>query len=430
MRILLICALDVWSLDQGKGAPTLERTLRAYGERGHHVDAVLPDIGANHFYRGRGAAEPPESRPAIPGVTFRTFHMPSLRDVIPGLPAGLGAADQKARFALAFPWLAAREVERLLKTSSPPHDLLYGYEVHGVLAARLVRRRGYRLPLVTRFQGTVMHPALSDRALYLRRYEEALALKAPADLLIMTDDGTQGDEVIAALNPRMTPRMRFWRNGLDMDRLRPPDEAERSEARAALGIAEGEFVMMTASRLAAWKRVDRAVRAMQKVQGWLPGSRLLVVGDGEERSRLEALARDLGIAGSVTFTGAVPQPDVMRYMHAADVFLAVADLSNVGNPLLEAMACGMCVVAVDAGDTRDLIADGVTGRLVDSSQRSGIARPLEERLADLLVALANDAPQRERLARAAGAYAREHFWTWDQRMAAEVEAVEALVRRR
>ena len=120
----------------------------------------------------------------------------------------------------------------------------------------------------------------------------------------------------------------------------------------------------------------------------------------------------------------------MRYMHAADVFLAVADLSNVGNPLLEAMACGMCVVAVDAGDTRDLIADGVTGRLVDSSQRSGIARPLEERLADLLVALANDAPQRERLARAAGAYAREHFWTWDQRMAAEVEAVEALVRRR
>ena len=72
------------------------------------------------------------------------------------------------------------------------------------------------------------------------------------------------------------------------------------------------------------------------------------------------------------FVGAVPQADVMRYMHAADVFLAIADLSNVGNPLLEAMACGMCIVAVDAGDTRDLIVDGRTGRLVDSSQRSGI----------------------------------------------------------
>ena len=116
-------------------------------------------------------------------------------------------------------------------------------------------------------------------------------------------------------------------------------------------------------------------------------------------------------------------------MHASDVFLAIADLSNVGNPLLEAMACGMCIVAVDAGDTKDLIADGRTGRLVDSSNRSGIARPLEERLADLLVSLAGDAPERARLAEGAAAYAREHFWTWEQRMAAEVEAVEAMATR-
>ena len=119
------------------------------------------------------------------------------------------------------------------------------------------------------------------------------------------------------------------------------------------------------------------------------------------------------------FAGAVPQRGVMRYMHAADVFLAVADLSNVGNPLLEAMACGMCIVAVDAGDTRDLIPDGVTGRLVDSSQRSGVVKPLEERLAELIVTLAGDAEQRQRLAAGAAAYAREHFWTWDQRMSAE-----------
>jgi glycosyltransferase involved in cell wall biosynthesis len=154
---------------------------------------------------------------------------------------------------------------------------------------------------------------------------------------------------------------------------------------------------------------------------------LLVVGDGEERARLEALARELGVMQNVRFTGAVPQEDVARAMHAADVFLAVADLSNVGNPLLEAMACGMCVVAVDAGDTRDLIADGRTGRLVDSSQRSGFVRPLEERLADLLVQLAGDEGQRARLREGAAAYAREHFWTWEQRMSAEVDAVTQLV---
>ncbi len=428
MRILMITALDVWSLDQGKGAPTLERTLRAFGEAGHRVDVVLPDIGANHFYRGRGGrGEAPESRPEIVGVTFHAFHMPSLRDLpLPAFPDALGRVDQKLRFALAFPWLAAKRAEELLRTSERPFDAVYAYEVHGALAARLLRRRGFRLPLVTRFQGTVMYPALKDTLLYYRRYEEALALKTTADLVIMTDDGTQGDEVLARLNPASKPRVKFWRNGLDLNRLHRPTEGERAAARRELGLADDAFVMLTASRLAAWKRVDRAVRAMARVRSWVPGAVLLVAGDGEERARLEQLARETGVAASVRFAGAVPQRDVMRYMHAADVFLALADLSNVGNPLLEAMACGMCVVAVDAGDTRDLVTDGRTGRLVDNSQRSGVVKPLEERLADLLVQLAGDAQQRARLAAGAAAYAGEHFWTWDQRMAAEVEAVAQL----
>ena len=428
MHILMLCALDVWSLDQGKGAPTLERTLRAYGAAGHTIDAVLPDIGANHFYQRRGAGgEPAETRPPIPNVRFHTFHMPSLRDLpLPRLPEQVAAVDQKLRFALAFPWLAARRGEELLRNAQRPFDVIYGYEVHGVLAARLLRRRGYHLPLVTRFQGTVMHPALKDRALYYRRYEEALALKTRADLVIMTDDGTQGDDVLARLNPGVRGRVRFWRNGLDLERLRPATEDDRKRERDVLGVPQDAFVMMTASRLAAWKRVDRAVRALPKIRAWVPGAMLLVVGDGEERARLQALARELRVADAVRFLGAVPQADVMRFMHAADVFLAIADLSNVGNPLLEAMACGMCVVAVDAGDTRDLIIDNRTGRLVDNSQRSGFVKPMEERLADLLVSLAGDVPARERLAEGAAVYAREHFWTWDERMAAEVREVESL----
>ena len=428
MRILLICALDVWSLDQGKGAPTLERTLRAYGEAGHHVDAVLPDIGANHFYRGRSArGEAPESRPQIPNVEFHTFHMPSLRDLpLPSLPDAIAKVDQKVRFAAAFPWLAAKEAERLLRGATQPYHVLYAYEAHAVLAARLLRRRGCRLPLVTRYQGTVMHPALTDRMLYYRRYEEAMALQTPAELHIMTDDGTQGAEVLARLNPSSKGRVKFWRNGLDLDRLRPPTGDQRAAARRALSLADETFVMLTASRLATWKRVDRAIRALPKVRTWLPEALLVVVGDGEERARLEALARALRVEASVRFVGAVPQADVVQYMHAADLFLAIADLSNVGNPLLEAMACGMPIVAVNAGDTRDLIIDNKTGRLVDNSNRSGFVKSLEERLADLVVTLAGDEPQRTRLAAGAAAYAGEHFWTWEQRMAAEVEAVAAV----
>src|SRR5438552_4406009 len=296
MRILLICALDVWSLDAGKGAPTLERTLRTYSDAGHTIDAVVPDLGANHFYdaaKGRGAGE---SRPAIATVRFHPFHMPSLRDLpLPSLPRAIDMLDQKLRFAAAFPWLAAKRAEKLLRNSSPAFDLIYAYEVHGVLAARLLRRRGFGLPLVARFQGTVMHPALRDRVQYYRRYEEALALKTRADLYIMTDDGTRGDEVLARLNAHSRGRTKFWRNGLDLDHLRAATNGERSEARRDLAIADDAFVMLTASRLATWKRVDRAIRALPRVRAWAPHAMLLVVGDGEERARLEALARSLGV---------------------------------------------------------------------------------------------------------------------------------------
>ena len=49
-----------------------------------------------------------------------------------------------------------------------------------------------------------------------------MALKTPADLYVMTDDGTQGDRVLARLNPASKQKTRFWRNGLDLQHARPP----------------------------------------------------------------------------------------------------------------------------------------------------------------------------------------------------------------
>lgn len=410
MNLLMICALDIWSLRDGRGAPSLYRTLRAYGGRGHRVFFVGADAGANHFDAGPQPAAPP----AIPNVTFHTVAVPSLRRRLP-LPETLAKADQKLRFAAAFPLLAARRAERILLTHNI--DVMYGYEVHGLLAVRLLQRR-FRLPTVARFQGTVMRPALDDRLAYLRKYEEVLALRTPAELYIMTDDGTQGDEVLAAVNPASRGNVRFWRNGLDLDRLQPATAAERQGARQSLGLSDDQFVLLTASRLAAWKRVDRAIAALPALLQREPRSLLLIVGDGEERSNLEALVRRLGVRAAVRFEGAVPQEAVAGYMRAADVFLAVADLSNVGNPLLEAMACGMAVVTVDAGDTRDLVRDGETGRLLPAGDPAVIAAAVAE--------LAADPALRSRLAAGARAYAETHFWTWEARMEAEVREVERL----
>jgi len=412
MNILMISALDVWSLADGRGAPSLYRTLKAYGERGHRVRYIAPLVGANHFGdpSGEGSVEPP----SLPNVEFTRFPMPGAPPFARWGP--LAKVDQKMRFAMGFPLVAARRAEEALRKER--FDLLYAYEVHGCLATRLLRRR-WKLPTVCRYQGTVMRPALDNPLLRWRRYEEVLALRTPADLYIMTDDGTQGDEVLARLNPRSEGRVRFWRNGLDMDRLTPATPRESVAARESLGIAGDRFVMMTACVLLPWKHVDRAVRALPRIRAKLPEALLVVLGDGEQRSQLEALARELGVAEAVRFEGSVPQRDVLNYLRAADVFLSLNDLSNVGNPLLEAMACGKPIVTIDNGSTGDLIRDGETGLLLSEGE--------PHRVAEAVLRLAADRTLRRRVSQGARGYATANFWTWEQRLDTEIDEVERLV---
>jgi glycosyltransferase involved in cell wall biosynthesis len=412
LRILMISALEVWALSGQGGAASLFKTLEGYGKRGHHVDFVAPTVGANHHH-GAGVQPPPR----IEGVTFHAFKLPSLGESRVPLPRIARKADQKLRFSNLFPLLAARQAERLLKQND--YDLLYGYELHGVLAQRRVRAR-HSLPLVARFQGTVMHPYLRRPQSLLRKFEEVRALKTPADLYIMTDDGTRGDEVLQALNPQSAGKVRFWRNGLDALSEPPQQAMDPEAARDSLGLAGDDFVLVTATRLARWKRVDRAVDAVAKLREDGISARLLIVGDGEERTNLERQARALHLEDRVSFVGAVPQTDVQRYLAAADVFLSVNELSNVGNPLLEAMFAGCCVLTLDEGDTRDLIRDGETGVLLPAS-----GDPAE--IAAALAKLASEPQRRQKLGSAAHHLAERAFWTWDQRLDAEVEAVEALV---
>jgi glycosyltransferase involved in cell wall biosynthesis len=412
LRILMISALEVWALSGQGGAASLFKTLEGYGRRGHRIDFVAPTVGANHHH-GAGVQPPPE----IEGVTFHLFKLPSLGESRLPLPRVARKADQKLRFANLFPMLAARRAERLLKEHA--FDLLYGYEVHGVLAQRRLRSK-HPLPLVARFQGTVMHPYLRRPQSLLRKFEEVRALKTPADLYVMTDDGTRGDEVLQALNPASEGKVRFWRNGLDALSDEPQAAIDPRAARASLGLAPDDFVLVTATRLARWKRVDRAVDAVARLRSDGVTARLLIVGDGEERINLERQAAALNLQDRVTFVGAVPQPEVQRYLGAADVFLSVNELSNVGNPLLEAMLAGRCVLTLDEGDTRDLVRDGETGVLLPAS-----GDPTA--IAAALAGLAGDPQRRQKLGAAAHRLAQRSFWTWDQRLDAEVEAVEALV---
>src|SRR3989337_3018509 len=81
MHVLMLCVLEVWALPDGGGAPSLYRTLRAYGERGHRVTFVAPTIGANRLLpSGRLRGAQPWAPPELPGIHYERFHLPSLQE--------------------------------------------------------------------------------------------------------------------------------------------------------------------------------------------------------------------------------------------------------------------------------------------------------------------------------------------------------------
>jgi L-malate glycosyltransferase len=123
-----------------------------------------------------------------------------------------------------------------------------------------------------------------------------------------------------------------------------------------------EKIMVHTSNFRPLKRVDDVIRIFKKVNDEIP-SKLLLIGDGPERSKCEYLAKDLGIDDRVKFYG--EQESFMEILSIADLFLMPSQSESFGLSALEAMACGVPVVSSNAGGLPELNLHGETGYIAE-----------------------------------------------------------------
>lgn len=145
----------------------------------------------------------------------------------------------------------------------------------------------------------------------------------------------------------------------------PDQEVREIRQRWAPG---GRHLFCTVSRLGKEKNITfllQAAAAYKKKRG--DSFRLLVIGDGPEKEQLEEEANDLELTGQVSFPGSIPNERLNAFYHAADVFLFSSKTETQGIVLLEAMAAGIPVVALEASGVRDVVVDGSNGRLVNEA---------------------------------------------------------------
>jgi N-acetyl-alpha-D-glucosaminyl L-malate synthase BshA len=176
--------------------------------------------------------------------------------------------------------------------------------------------------------------------------------------------GVQRDiEVI----PNFVPRRQFTR------------EPSASSARQDCLAPDGEGILLHMSNFRPVKRLPDVLRIFAQVRREIP-ARLLLVGDGPERSHAERLANELNVAGDVYFLGM--QLDVEEIFNMADVFLLPSQTESFGLTALEAGAAGIPVIASNVGGLPEVVVDGQTGFLAPLGDVDSMARRALQLLKD------------------------------------------------
>lgn len=124
----------------------------------------------------------------------------------------------------------------------------------------------------------------------------------------------------------------------------------------------------TVSRLEEEKNITFLIEAMKVFKDRnVVGFKFLIIGEGTQKSNLEARAVELGLQEEVVFVGSIPNEEINSYYNACDLFLFASKTETQGIVVLEAMAAGLPVVAVNATGVRDVVKDGVNGYMTEEN---------------------------------------------------------------
>lgn len=174
-------------------------------------------------------------------------------------------------------------------------------------------------------------------------------------------------------------KIRLVPNGHDVDRYQTMT-APRETVRASLGVAPDDRLAIYVGRLIPSKRVCDLLDATARLKRDGRPVRVLVVGEGPERERLEQQSAALGLASTVRFAGR--RLDIPDLLQAADMFVFPSETEGLSNAVIEAALAGLPIVACDIGGVREIVLDGDGAYLVPVRQPEALARAVTQVLDD------------------------------------------------
>lgn len=272
-------------------------------------------------------------------------------------------------------WKDVRIAARLLKAEKP--DIAFGM-MHYSSAILAAAKKIFRI------KAKVISSPRGPSSVYLKtcftKKSERLFLGRLfylfcrySDGLIVPSAGTKED-CIKNYGARRE-RVRVINNSIDT-----ADIKKRCREETGLAIPADAFIISTAGRLSMEKNIPLLFNAFAVLRQ-TEEARLLIIGEGSEKESLRALAKKLGMADDVVFLGFQENP--YKYIKRSDVFVHTCLVEGFGNIIIEAMACGVPVIATDCPyGPREIIKNNENGVLVDMDDFEALAQAIRSLLQD------------------------------------------------
>lgn len=302
-----------------------------------------------------------------------------------------------------------KRAEAIVKEFQP--HILHAYDATPDGYVGLLLRRRYNLPLACSLLGADVNVYPSYKPLTRKLTQKVIS---EADQLIAVSQALKKSAEVLA-QPKREIRVIYM--GCDTEAFRP-DAAARERTRELLGIPPQERIILFVGRLVEAKGIFELIEAFSQLQSRYPKVHLVLVGDGQDRQRLEDQARQKKLDDVIHFVGARPHSEMPSWLNAADLLVLPSHNEGLPNAIVEAMACGIPVVATKVGGIPEVVEDKKSGLLIEKKIDS---------LITAIDSLLKDPEKRKQM----GAYGRsiiEQNFSWQQSARALRELYDEILR--
>jgi glycosyltransferase involved in cell wall biosynthesis len=277
-------------------------------------------------------------------------------------------------------WRSILRLRRFLRREGV--GLLHAHQYTPFFYALMSRSLGPRIPILftehgRHFPDYPRRKRIFVNRLLLSRRDRVAAVGNAVRQALIVNEGIPAE------------RVEVIYNGIDLDVFDHKIQ-DRERARQEMGVGPDDFVVIQVARLDYLKDHPTAIRALERVCARNPLVRLVLVGEGPEREKIETEVRHRQLTEHVRFLGL--RKDVSRLVPASDLFLLTSISEGIPLTLIEAMAAGIPVVSTRVGGVAEVVVDEQTGLLAPSEDDSA--------LAEHILSLATDSTRRERMGEA------------------------------